>query len=177
MAHGLITAAAAPNPILPAPADLLWGIVAFVILLVLFARLVVPRLTALLDARTAAIEGGIKRAEEAQAGAQAALEQYNAQLAEARAEAGRIREQAREDGKRIVAEFRDQAAAEAARITAQAQAQIEAERASAVQSLRAEVGSLAVQLASGVVGEHLDDDANAKAVVDRFLAELDQADA
>lgn len=174
MSYGLVRAASeSPNPIIPALPDLLWGTIAFVILLVFFARYLLPRLNALLDARSAAIEGGIKRAEEAQESAQAALDRYNAQLAEARAEAGQIREQAREDGKRILAEFREQAQLEAARIAAQAQAQIEVERAAAVQSLRAEVGTLAVQLASGVVGEHLEHDDHAAAVVDRFLAELD----
>ena len=52
----------------------------------------VPRINEALDARSEAIDGGIKRAEEAQAEAQAALEKYNAQLAEARGEAGRIRD-------------------------------------------------------------------------------------
>ena len=87
----------------------------------------------------------------------------------------RIRDQAREDGKRILAELREQAQGEAARITAQAQAQIQSERDSALQSLRAEVGTLALDLASGVIGEHLNDDKNAAALVDRFLADLEAA--
>src|SRR3546814_10215439 len=63
----------------------------------------------LLDERGAAIEGNIAKADEAQRQAEAALEQYTAQLAEARKEAGEIREAAREDGKKIVAEARDTA--------------------------------------------------------------------
>ena len=54
------------------------------------------------------------KAEEAQAEAQAALEQYQAQLREARHEAARIREEAREQGAAIIAEMREQAQAEAA---------------------------------------------------------------
>ncbi|MGL1608691.1 F0F1 ATP synthase subunit B family protein, partial [Vibrio parahaemolyticus] len=92
----------------------------------------------------AAIEGNIAKADEAQREAEAALEQYTAQLAEARKEAGEIREAAREDGKKIVAEAKDAASSEAARITAAAHAQIEAERQSTLVSLRAEVGTLAV---------------------------------
>jgi F-type H+-transporting ATPase subunit b len=164
---------AAHNPLLPEPADLIWGTVCFVILLVLFWRIVLPRLTTTLDERSAAIEGGIKKAEVAQAEAAAAKGEYTKQLAEARAEAARIREQARLDGTAIINELKEQASVEAARITANAQAQIEAERQSAIVSLRSEVGSLAIDLASGVIGESLSDDKKAQAVVDRFLAELE----
>ncbi|TXK17267.1 F0F1 ATP synthase subunit B [Homoserinibacter sp. GY 40078] len=161
------------NPLIPAPYDILWSAVIFVALLIVVAVYVVPRLNKALDARSAAIEGGLKKAEEAQAAAAAARDEYNAQLAEARAEAARIREQARSDGQAILAELKEQAQIEAARVTASAQAQIEAERAAALVSLRAEVGSLALDLASGVIGETLSDDKKAKSLVDRFLADLE----
>ena len=122
-----------------------------------------PRVQKLLDERAEAIEGNIAKADEAQRKAEAALEEYTAQLADARTEAGRIRETAREDGKKIVAEAKDAATAEAARVTASAQAQIEAERQSALVSLRSEVGTLAIDLASGVIGESLSDDRKATA--------------
>jgi F-type H+-transporting ATPase subunit b len=159
--------------LLPEIPDLVWGSIAFAIILAVMIWKAVPRLNAALDARSDAIAGGIKRAEQAQAEAQAALEKYTAQLAEARAEAGKIREGAREDAKRIKAELTEQAQAEAARIVANAQVQIEAERAAALVSLRGEVGSLAIDLASGVVGESLSDDKKASALVDRFLADLE----
>ena len=136
-----------------------------------------PRVQKLLDERAEAIEGNIAKADEAQRKAEAALEEYTAQLADARTEAGRIRESAREDGTRIVAEAKDRATGEAARVTASAQAQIEAERQSALVSLRSEVGILAIDLASGVIGESLSDDAKATAVVDRFLADLEASEA
>lgn len=159
--------------LIPSVPDLIWGTLAFLVILGLFVRFVLPRLNALLDSRSAAIAGQIDQAKETQRAAEEALERYNAQLAEARTEAGRIRDQAREDGKRILAELREQAQSEAARITAQAQAQIQSERDSALQSLRSEVGSLALDLASGVIGEHLNDDEHAAALVDRFLADLE----
>ncbi|MET0589865.1 MAG: F0F1 ATP synthase subunit B [Naasia sp.] len=161
------------NILLPAPYDIVWSAVVFFLLLAFFFYFALPRVKKILDERSALIEGGIEKAEKAQAEAAVALDKYNQQLAEARAEAARIREQAREDGKKIIAEFREQAQAEATRIAATAQAQIEAERQAAVTSLRAEVGSLAIDLASGVVGETLTDDARATALVDRFLADLE----
>jgi F-type H+-transporting ATPase subunit b len=177
MIKGLVQAAeVAHNPLLPEAPDLIWGGLSFIALLVLFGLIVLPRLTRTLDERATIIEGGIARAEEAQAEATAALDEYNKQLSDARAEAARIREQARLDGTAIVNELKEQATVEAARITTQATAQIEAERQSALVSLRAEVGSLAIDLASGVIGESLSDDTKAAAVVDRFLAELEAAE-
>ncbi|WP_294180336.1 F0F1 ATP synthase subunit B [uncultured Schumannella sp.] len=155
--------------------DVFWSLVVFVVLLAFFFWKVLPAVNKTLDERKDAIEGGIKRAEEAQASASAALDEYNAQLAEARAEAAQIRDKARAEGAQILAELKEQASAEAARITANAQVQIEAERQSALVSLRAEVGSLALDLASGVIGENLSDDKKSAGVVDRFLADLEKA--
>jgi F-type H+-transporting ATPase subunit b len=161
------------NPLIPEIYDIVWSIIPFVIILFLFWKIVLPAMRKTLDARAELIEGGIKKA---QAEADAALEEYKKQLAEARAEAARIREQARIDGTAIITELKEQATVEAARVTASAKAQIEAERQSAIISLRSEVGTLAIDLASGVIGESLSDDKRASAVVDRFLAELESSE-
>ncbi|MGL4255368.1 MAG: F0F1 ATP synthase subunit B [Microbacterium sp.] len=165
------------NPLLPATYDIVWSSVCFVIILIIFWKVALPRMKKLLDERSAAIEGNIAKADEAQRKAEAALEEYTAQLADARKEAGEIRDAAREDGKKIVAEAKDAATTEAARLTSTAHAQIEAERQSALVSLRSEVGTLALDLAGGVIGETLSDDKKAQAVVDRFLAELEASEA
>ena len=164
-------------PLLPHPAELIIGLIAFAILYWIYATKVVPKMEVMYEERAAAIEGGMQQAEEAQAEARAALEKYNAQLAGARTEANEIRETAREQGASIVAEMRGQAQAEAARITERAQTQLAAEREQVVRSLRAEVGTLATQLAERVVGESLADDARAGRVVERFLAELESEQA
>ncbi len=164
---------ATPNPLIPAVYDIIWSAVCFAIILIFFVWKFLPAIKKTLDARAEAIEGGIKKAEIAQAEAAAALAQYQDQLAEGRAEAAKIREQARADGQKIIAELKEQAAVEAARVTATAQAQIEAERQAAVTSLRAEVGTLAIDLASGVIGQSLSDDKKASALVDQFLADLE----
>ena len=164
------------NPLLPAIYDIIWSSVVFVVVLFFFWKLVLPKMQKLLDDRAEAIEGNIAKADDAQRKAEAALEQYTAQLADARAEAVQIRDQARADGAKIVAEHKEQATVEAARIGTRAKAQIEAERQAAVVSLRSEVGTLAIDLASGVIGESLTDDKKASAIVDRFLADLEAAE-
>ncbi|WP_353111899.1 F0F1 ATP synthase subunit B [Microbacterium sp.] len=180
MLNALVTNLAAgdeaKNPILPQWYDIIWSALWFLIILIVVWKVALPRLNKMLDERSAAIEGNIAKADEAQKQAEAALEEYTRQLAEARTEAGEIREAAREDGKKIVAEAKDTASSEAARITASAHTQIEAERQAAFVSLRSEVGTLAIDLAGGVVGETLSDDKRASAVVDRFLADLEASE-
>ncbi|GLZ04787.1 ATP synthase subunit b [Actinomadura sp. NBRC 104412] len=162
------------NPVLPDVAELVFGTIAFVIVLVAVGWKFAPQIQKTLAERTEAIEGGLKRAEAAQAEAQAELEKYKAMVADARHEASRLREEAREQGAQIIAEMREQAQAEARRITESAQAQIEAERQAALASLRSEIGALSIELAGRVVGESLEDSARQSRVVDRFLDELEE---
>jgi F-type H+-transporting ATPase subunit b len=162
------------NPLLPNLTELIVGAITFGIIFVALWRVLIPRLNQTLTERTDKIEGGLQRAEEAQAEANATLARYREQLAEARHEAARLREEAREQGAQIIAEMREQAQAEARRLVDAAHAQIEADRQQALQSLKTEVGGLAVDLASRVVGESLTDEARQRRIVERFLDELDQ---
>ena len=165
------------NPLIPPVYDIFWSAVVMAIVVIVVWRVALPRVTKILDERAVAIEGNIAKADEAQRQAEAALAEYTAQLASARKEAGEIRDAAREDGKKILAEAKDGATAEAARLTAAAHTQIEAERQSALVSLRSEVGLLALDLAGGVIGETLSDDQKAQQVVDRFLSDLEKSEA
>ena len=175
MSFTLLAAAGAPNPLLPATAELVAGFVAFGLLYMVMRRKVVPMFEKAFAARTEAIQGGMDRAEKAQLEAQRALVQYNEQLSKAREEAQTLREEARVQGSAIVEELRAKAQEEAARITAAAHASIEAERQQAVTSLRNEVGTLAVELASKIVGEALEDQARQSRIVDRFLDDLEKS--
>ena len=71
--------------------------------------------------------------------------------------------------------MRSKAQEEASRITASAQVAIEAERQQAITSLRNEVGALATELASKIVGEALDDQVRQSRIVDRFLEDLEKS--
>ena len=170
----VVTVAGAEKPpLIPYIPELIFGFVMVGIVYVVVSRKVVPNIERAYEERRAAIEGGMKQAEEAQAAAAAALESYEDQLAEARAEANANREQAREEGASIIADMRNQANAEATRITESAKRQIEAERQQAVVQLRQEVGTMSTALASKIVGESLENEVRQKGIVDRFLAELE----
>ena len=146
---------------------------AFLLLFYLLARYVIPPINRAMTNRQEAIRNQFAELEEAKADARAAEEKYKAQTADARKQAGKIREEAKEQGDQIVAEAREQAQVEAKRIVDHGHAQLEAERKQALHSLRAEVGTLATELASRIVGESLEDDERANRVVDRFLADLE----
>jgi F-type H+-transporting ATPase subunit b len=162
------------NPLLPHTSELVFGTLSFAIVLILVGWKLVPQIQKTLAERTDAIEGGLRRAETAQKEAKETLEAYKRQLAEARHDAARLREEAKEQGAQIIAEMREQAQAEARRIVEAAHAQIEADRQQAMQQLRSEIGAVAVELAGRVVGESLEDSARQSRVVDRFLEELEE---
>jgi len=174
MTHVLL-AEGAENPLIPALPEMIVGLVAFALLFFVLRKYVTPMFEKAFADRTAAIQGGLEKAEKAQAEAAIALATYQAQLAEARGESSRLREEAREQGAAIIEEMRTQAQAESARIVAAAHSQIEAERQQALTSLRLEVGSMATTLASKIVGEALDDQVRQSRVVDRFLSDLEAA--
>jgi F-type H+-transporting ATPase subunit b len=161
------------NPLIPPLPELIIGAIAFLVVFGILGRVLMPRIQKTLEERTDKIEGGLQRAENAQAEAARTLEEYRAQLQDARQEAARIRQEATEQGAQIIAEMREQAQAEARRVTEAAQAQLTADRQQALAALRQEVGALAVDLAGKIVGESLADQAAQGRLVDRFLDELD----
>jgi F-type H+-transporting ATPase subunit b len=175
MIHAVIVAATeeGQNPLLPASYDIIWSTVCFVILLALFWKYVLPIFKRVTAERAEQIEGGIERAKVMQAEAARTRDAYSAQLESANKEAASIRTSAQAEGEHIIAAARAEATTQAAAVTARADAQIQAERAAAVGSLQRDVGDLAVQLASRIVGESLADDVRARATVDRFIAELE----
>lgn len=162
------------GPLLPEHlSEILVGIALFIVVWWVMAKKVVPVFEQTYEERTAAIAGGIEKAEKAQLEAAAALEEYKAQLATAREEAARIREEAKSQGAAILADMRQQAQDESSRLLANAKTQIDAERSQAIAELRHEVGGLATTLAGRIVGESLEDDERARRTVDRFIAELE----
>ena len=170
----ILAAGEGANPLVPNWWEVLVTAVGFAVLMFIVVKFIAPALEKSYQDRVDAIEGGLEKAEKAQAEANAMMADYQQQLQDARVEANRIREEARTEGAQIVAEARERAASESARITEQAQAQIAADRAQAAAQLKGEVGTLATTLASRIVGESLEDDARSQRVVDRFLADLDR---
>ncbi|WP_425573385.1 F0F1 ATP synthase subunit B [Streptomyces albidochromogenes] len=162
------------NPLLPAIPEIVIGLIAFFIVFGFLAKKLLPNINKVLEERREAIEGGIEKADAAQSEAQSVLEQYKAQLAEARHEAARLRQEALEQGTVLKEELRAEGQRQRDEIIAAGHAQIEADRKQAAQSLRQDVGKLATDLAGKLVGESLEDHARQSRTIDRFLSELEE---
>mgnify|MGYP001113936826 CR=1 FL=1 len=162
------------NPLVPPGPELLIGTIAFAIVFFFFWKKLLPNINKVLEERREAIEGGIEKAEAAQVEAQSVLEQYKAQLAEARHEAARLRQEAQEQGAALIAEMRAEGQRQREEIVAAGHAQIEADRKAAASALRQDVGHLATELAGKLVGESLEDHARQSRVIDRFLDDLEE---
>jgi F-type H+-transporting ATPase subunit b len=172
----------ASTPVVPMASNFLVPNGTFIVELIAFATIVwilgkwvIPPINGAMTRRQEAIRTEFAELDEAKADARKAEEDYKAQLNDAKHEAARIREEAREHGAQIVQEAREKAQAESARIVEHAHTQIEADRKAAFTSLRSDVGSLATTLAGRIVGESLDDDERQNRVVERFLSELEGA--
>ena len=172
--HEILRTSAAANPLVPATADLIWSGVVFAILLVFFWFKVLPNFKKNIDARTEAIEGRLALAEKAQAEAAAKTANIETEQAEARQQRAEMLNDARSEAAAIKAESAEQDRLNSERMLQNAKKQIEAETQAAIAALRAEVGSLALELASSVVQNNLKEDKSASAIVDGFLADLEK---
>ncbi|OIV36816.1 F0F1 ATP synthase subunit B [Mangrovactinospora gilvigrisea] len=162
------------NPLVPHASELIIGLICFFIVFGILAKKLLPSINKVLEERQDLIEGGIERAEEAQAEAQRTLEQYREKLAEARKEANALTQKAQEDGSAIKEELRSEGQRQREAIVAAGHQQIEADQKQAAAQLRQDVGRLSVELAGRIVGESLEDEARQRRIVDRFLDELEQ---
>lgn len=168
----MFLAAAPSNPILP-NGTFIAELIAFILMLVVLGKWVVPPINRALSDRQEKIRKQFAELDEAKARAQAAEDEYRAQLSQARHEARRIREEAKEEGAKFKAEMRAEAQAEYDRILKHAQSQLEASRQQVIQQLRTELGNMATELAGRIVGESLDDDARRARTVERFIDSIE----
>jgi F-type H+-transporting ATPase subunit b len=162
---------AAPNPIFPATAELIWGAITFFVLLFVVIKLVWPSIDEAYRNRAKNIEGKLQEAERQRTEAAELLEEYRRRLDAAEDKTQRILEEARTNAERIRKEIKGKAEADAERELERARQTIRSERDQAVRELRREVGSLAVELAARVVNDSLDRDRQLQ-LIDGYIAEL-----
>lgn len=157
--------------LLPKEAELIWGTVAFALLLAAMYKLVFPRLNQVLADRAAAIQGKMQEAEAELAEAEEAKRRFQAAIADAEGEATRIIEEARQTAESLRQDIIARAEDEARAIVERAQADIATERERALQELRAQFGALSVELAARVVERELDASTH-QALVDEYIQTL-----
>jgi F-type H+-transporting ATPase subunit b len=157
--------------VLPDAAELLWGFICFVIVLVVLTKVAFPRIRQAIEARQESIQNNLEDSERAKNEAQKQLGEYKQQLAEARSEANRIIEEARQQAEQVRGDIIDRSDKEAEAIVARAQEQIVAERNRTVQELRGTIADISIELAEKVVGRSLDDRSQ-RELVDAYIKEV-----
>lgn len=155
----------------PETPELIWGLVAFLLLLAAMMKFVFPRLNETLEERAAAIQGKVEAADAKLQEAEESKREYEASIADARGEADRILEEARTAAEALREEARNRAEAEATQIIERAQASVAAERDRVLQELRGQVGSLSVELAAKIVERELDESTHTD-LVDEYIERL-----
>jgi F-type H+-transporting ATPase subunit b len=160
------------NPIIPS-GTFIFEVVGFFLILWFISRKIVPLISNAMTKRQELIRSQIEDSAAAKARSEAAEAEYKQAVADTRTDAARIREEARVQGQQIIVEMREQAQETAARIKANAEAQLETERQLLVVQLRQELGELAVELASRIVGHELTNDASQRQLIDDFINGLE----
>jgi F-type H+-transporting ATPase subunit b len=146
----------APSPILPPTNELIWGGISFFVLLGLLAKFAYPGIKKGMADRTERIRTDLEGAEAAKADAQRVLDEYRAQLADAKTEAGRIIEEARQQADALKRDQAQRLQTELATMRERASADVEAAKTQAIADLRSEVAQLAIGAAEVVVQHNLD---------------------
>jgi F-type H+-transporting ATPase subunit b len=152
-------------------------LVAFVLILAVLWRFVVPPLQKSMTARQDAIRKSFEDADAAKQRLADAEAEYKAAIAEARADQAKAREDAAKTRREIIEAAKEEARVEAEGIKSRAAASLEVERRQVFAELRSDIGRLAVDLAERIVGESLADDERQRRVVDNFIAGLEKAPA
>ncbi len=160
-----------PNPLLPETNEIIWGSLAFLVLLVGMWKWGIPAVKGMMETREERIRTDLERAESAKAESEQTLQQYQAQLAEARAEAGRIIEEARVSADQVARDIKARADEEARGITERATADIDLQRDRAIAELRGDVATISIELAERIVERNLDRNTQMQ-LVDSFIDQV-----
>lgn len=162
---------AAPNPILPPVSELVYAVLAFAVLFALMYTKAFPAVKKAMDARTNRIRENLDEAERAKGEAQGILEEYQRQLAEARTDAGRIIEEARQTADQLRRDLLARAEADVAELRQRNTDELAAAQERAIADLRAQVATIALDVAEKVVERNLDRDTNI-ALIESYINQV-----
>lgn len=151
---------------------MIWTIVVFLLTLLILKKFVFGPVGEAIEKRRASITASIEEAESSRDEAVKLLDEYKAQLAEARREADELREAGRREGERQKTEIVGQAQEQRERIVSDTQTQIDAQAQAAVAGIRDDVVVLALSAAEKVTRKSLSDDDHRK-LVEEALADAD----
>jgi F-type H+-transporting ATPase subunit b len=131
-------------------------IVAFLVVLVVVGKYILPPLNRMLAERQESIRAELAAADEAKADAAAADADRRAALEHARAQAREIVEQAQRTAERLAAEARDRGQREYERLVSSADAEVQLARQRALEEAAQHLGELVVEVVERIIGREMD---------------------
>lgn len=156
--------------ILPKMAEFIPALIAFGIVFVLLSKFAFPAITGMLDQRAENIREGLEGAEKAKIEAERLLEEYKAQLAEARKEAAAMLSQAKQAGEALRVESAAKAQAQYDDMLEKARQAIEGEKQAAIAELQSSVAEVSVAVAGKLIGSELSKDDHLK-IIEKYVSE------
>lgn len=151
-----------------------WTLLIFIVLLIVLSRFAFKPLVAAVEAREAALEAAITKAQQDREAASKLLADQMAQLEAARAEAQKYIADGRATSEKLKASMLEETRAQQQEMIERAKRDIENEKQRAIGDLRREAVDLALAGAGKLIAKNLDDAGNRKLVED-FLASIPAA--
>ena len=160
----------------PAGGLMFWTLVTFIVLFIILARLVFPKITAAVEAREKALEDAIEGAKRDREEAAQALAEQKRQIETARNEAQKIIVEGRQTGQQVRAHMIEETRQQQQQMLETARREIAQEKERAIAEMRREAIDLAIAGASKVIERNLDDQSNRK-IVESFLSSIPAGEA
>ena len=146
----------------------------FLLLILLVKKYAWGNITSVLDERAEKISSDIDGAEEARKKAEELASKREAELAGSRTDAKTILENAKETAEKSKADILAEAKLEAGRLKEKANQEIAQNKAEALQSVKGDVADLTISLAGKIISQNLDSQAH-KALIDQYIDQLGEA--
>ncbi|HEW3869429.1 TPA: F0F1 ATP synthase subunit B [Streptococcus pneumoniae] len=146
----------------------------FILLLVLIKKFAWSNITGIFEERAEKIASDIDRAEEARQKAEVLAQKREDELAGSRKEAKTIIENAKETAEQSNANILADAKLEAGHLKEKANQEIAQNKVEALQSVKGEVADLTISLAGKIISQNLDSHAH-KALIDQYIDQLGEA--
>ena len=146
----------------------------FLLLIFLVKKYAWGNITSVLDERAEKISSDIDGAEEARKKAEELASKREAELAGSRTEAKTIIENAKETAEKSKSDILAEAKLEAGCLKEKANQEIAQNKAEALQSVKGEVADLTVSLAGKIISQNLDGHAH-KELIDQYIDQLGEA--
>lgn len=163
--------AVGPDILIPKPAELIPALIAFVIILLVLAKLVWPPVLEMMEKRQQKIQDDLDAAQRSKIQAAEEAKSYEAKILEAHHEADAIVAKAKKEAEEVRSAVLAKAQREAADIIAKAHGAVDSERHKAMIELSSSVVDLSVEIASKIIGNDLSVEEQRR-LAEKYLAEV-----